>query len=164
MVAMSDKDRAIFWKDGIPAEQLVGMAGQTRDLSDVSGGEVRSTDTLFEADSDVLVLAAASYSVDESAVAGIRAPVVVEGANMAFTEEGRIAADSRSLVIVPDVIASSSSAAMVCIQMAERGRVPPDLLWNRIEEGIEEAWNTALSRSHSSGYSPREEHIRMCRT
>ena len=163
VVAMSDKDRTVFWKDGVPIENLLEWASSTRDLSRVPTASAGKTEKLFDAEADVVVLAAASYSVKPEMVERIRASLLVEGANMAFTPEARERVDKWPISLVPDVIASSSSAAMVCIQMAEGGQVESAELWRRIEDGIHEAWSVASKRALDLGVSVREAHIQRCK-
>jgi glutamate dehydrogenase/leucine dehydrogenase len=93
-------------------------------------------DELLAQPADVLVLAAGSYVVDGHVAAHIRAPVVVEGANMALLPDATRALHARSVRVIPDVVANSASAALVGHQIASGNTLSPRVLWAEIEANI----------------------------
>ena len=162
IVAMSDMERCIVWEDGVSVGDLEERAGATRDLSTMMGVVAGSREALFDQPVDVIVLAASSYSVSQKNVESISAPLVVEGANMAFQAGGRSLAFQRRLKVIPDVIASSSSAGMVCSQLALKGAWEEDALWERLTAGISEAVALGTEVAQQKGITLREAHIQRC--
>jgi len=123
VVAASDLDG--WAPDPDPSGPLEVRAGPAREL--------------FGCACDVLVLAAASNSVDAAEAETVRAAAVIEGSNFGLTVGARQVLARRGIPVVPDVIASSSSAAMVGWQLATGNALRPDELWARIEAAIRRA-------------------------
>ena len=159
VVAMSDVSRALLWPEGVNLAWLEARVGPPRSLRGAGEGHLVPRDALFECDADVLVLAASSYSVDEEHVARMKAPVVVEGCNMGFTEPARRLAHERGILVIPDVIASSSSAAMVCRQLAARGTLSEEALWREIEAAIDRCVKSARREAAERAMSVRDAYI-----
>jgi glutamate dehydrogenase/leucine dehydrogenase len=117
---------------------------------------VLERDELLEQDADVLVLAANSYTVNENLAARIASPLVVEGANLALFTDARVRLCERSIRVVPDLIASSSSAALVGHQMAARNTLDPDAVWASIRMSIERNTEAAHVKSKELNINSRE--------
>jgi glutamate dehydrogenase (NAD(P)+) len=159
IVAMSDLARCLVWPEGVNVAWLEARVGAPRSLRGADQGHLIPRDDLFGLDADVVVLAASSYSVDPAHVSRIKAPLVVEGCNMGFAEGARVQAQERGLTVIPDVLASSSSAAMVCRQLAARGQLSEDELWTAIEAAITERVGAGMAMASERGCSVREAHI-----
>ena len=101
--------------------------------------------------------------MSEAQVATIQAPLVIEGCNMGFAGHARAQAQGRGLVVIPDIIASSSSAAMVCRQLAARGALSEDTLWRAIEGAITERVTEGVASAAARGSSVREAHVAWVR-
>jgi glutamate dehydrogenase (NAD(P)+) len=158
IVAVSDATGALIDGDGIDIDVLYGASGGSRALpTDVHKS---SRDSLFSADADLVLLAASSNSVDVEQARAIRAKVVVEGSNFGLTDAGRGVLQEMGVCVIPDLIASSSSAAMVARQMQARGRLEEDALWSAIETAIDEATASALARSRADGTDVRTAYLR----
>ena len=119
-----------------------------------------SRDSLFAVDADLVLLAASSNSVGVEQARAIRARVVVEGSNFGLTDAGRGVLQEMGVCVIPDLIASSSSAAMVARQMQAQGRLPENDLWSAIETAIDEATASALDRSRQEGTDVRTAYLR----
>lgn len=141
IVGVSDRDKAIVNGRGLDRETLLAARSDNGLLSEDQLGGVGvlvNRDDLLAQDADVLVLAAGSYVVDDQLAARIRAPVVVEAANLALTEVARHALHRKGIRVVPDVVANSSSAALVAHQIACANTLTVDALWADIERNIRE--------------------------
>ena len=163
IVGMSDVSRCLAWPGGADLDWLEARLRGPRSLAEADRGEVLERDALFGLDADLLVLAASSYSVNEAQVATIQAPLVIEGCNMGFAGQARAQAQGRGLVVIPDIIASSSSAAMVCRQLAARGALSEDALWRAIEGAITERVTEGVASAAARGCSVREAHVAWVR-
>lgn len=158
IVAVSDAAGSVHDGAGIDVDELYAASEGSRALP--AQRLTSSRERLFAADADLLLLAASSNSVDADQARGIRARVVVEGSNFGLTNAGRAALQDRGVCVIPDLIASSSSAAMVARQMAARGRLGEDELWSAIEEAIDVATADALDRSRADGTDVRTAYLR----
>jgi glutamate dehydrogenase (NAD(P)+) len=132
--------------------------------SDVHGATVGDLpverDALLGLEADVLVLAASSGSVDAALAKTISAPLVVEGANLALTEDARGVLYDRGIEVVPDCIASCSSASLVACQVALGNDGEPAEIWARIEAGIEASIQEARAIGAQDGIPLREAFLR----
>ena len=162
VVAVSDAAGAVAHADGLDvAELLAATEGRkTVDRAALRGRfEARGRDSLFDIDADVLVLAAASHSVDAPLAAQIAAPLVVEGSNFGLTDEARTELHRRGRVVIPDLIASSSSAAMVARQMAARNTLGEAALWRDIRAAIAQETRESLAAALRSGADVRTAYL-----
>ena len=78
---------------------------------------------------------------------------------MGFTDAGRRAAQLRGLLVIPDVIASSSSAAMVCRQLAAGGKLSEHELWHAIEASIDARVQASIEEAKVRHVSVRDAFI-----
>lgn len=144
IVAVSDRDKAVVGADGMDLDALLAAK---REDGLVAANKLPSSciitarDQLLTQPADLLVLAAGSYVVGGNIAAQIRAPLVVEAANLALTPTARTVLHANAVRVVPDVVANSSSAAMVGHQIASGNTISPSALWADIESKIKR--NTA---------------------
>jgi glutamate dehydrogenase (NAD(P)+) len=139
IVGINDVHAGLLAIDGMPVEALVEGLSQGRGLApDAFSFPCQSIerDALFEQKADILVLAASSYSVDLQAAQEIQTSLVVEGCNMGLLPDARRHLHERKIMVVDDVLASSSSAAMVTLQMATGNAFEATSLWEQIERSI----------------------------
>ena len=71
------------------------------------GTEVLSQEELLHLDVDVLIPAALSEAINEKTALGIRAKIVVEGANAPTTPTGDQILNDKGILTVPDILANS---------------------------------------------------------
>ena len=155
IVGVSDVRSAAIDLNGLDVPALIDRSGSAGELS---GSHAR--DTIFDLGVDLLVLGAASNSVDEVLAARLRAPLVVEGANFGLTGAARGCLHARGVQVIPDILANSSSAAMVALQMASGNRLSHDRLWDQIRSSIQEAVRSSAHGAARTGASLREEWTR----
>lgn len=161
VVGISDVDRAIVCADGLPVAEKVLAARETGrpfDLSQLDGvgGTWISRDTMLAQNADILFLAAGSHVVTEAIAQTIRAATVVEVSNFGLTQEANTVLFERGILVVPDVISSSSSAAMTCYQLSKGNGWKPGPLWDLIENNIRAAVTSGMERSKLERESLRE--------
>jgi glutamate dehydrogenase (NAD(P)+) len=147
IVGISDRTKAVFNPRGLQISDLAearsddGLVNPDR----LPGCAVlEEPDDLLAQDADVLILAAGSYLIDARLASRIMAELVVEAANMTLLPEARHSLHRDAIRVVPDVVASSSSAAMVAHQIASGNVIPPRDLWDRIERSIKDNTDAVL--------------------
>lgn len=160
IVGLSDVNGAVHAPDGLPLEYLMGMAdngSRALDLDRLPTGARRiARDELLEQQVDLLVLAAGSHVVSPELAETIAAPVLIEASNFGLTETANTVLHRRGITVVPDVIASSSSAAMVAYQVASGNALQPDELWHRIEHNIRGAVDSVVHTPRAVHQTPRQ--------
>jgi glutamate dehydrogenase (NAD(P)+) len=159
LVGVSDREGAILHPEGLPLDALMAATDKdgTVDRSRCDFPfEAAPRDALLTRPGDVLVLAADSYCLDASLAAGVSAKIVAEGANFGMTADSHLILHDRGCLVVPDVIASSSSAALVGHQLASGNTLDPAPLWARIERCIRANVSAAIAESRRTGKTPRQ--------
>lgn len=142
IVGISDREKGMVSPEGFQVESLceAQSADGIVNHRHVQGSfDVVDRDEVLTQPADGLALAAGSYLVDEALAERIRAAVVAEGANLALTTKAREGLHRRGVFVVPDVVANSSSAALVGHQIASRNTRSPNVLWEQIEQNIRRA-------------------------
>jgi glutamate dehydrogenase/leucine dehydrogenase len=147
--------------DGLPvAERVLAAreAGRPFSLADLesAGGAGVARDDMLGMPADILFLAAGSHVVSETFAEKIQASVVVEASNFGLTEKANLVLFERGVPVVPDVISSSSSAAMTSYQLANGNRWESAALWDRIEGNIRRAVTEASCSAVADHVSLRE--------
>ena len=147
VVAVSDHRHCWCFEGALSRPTIEAMASAGRVRPHMASVEATrcGRDSLLAQEVDLLVLAANSNSVSAEVAETIRASVVVEGSNFGLTKEAREVLLRKGVEVIPDLIASSSSAAMVANQLANRGDLGHDELWIRIEDCIRDG----VKRYHS---------------
>lgn len=154
IVGASDHDKAVLDPRGIGLDALLAAKDENGLIAPekLPGScSVIDRDELLLHDADVLVLAAGSYLVDGGAAARIRAPLVVEAANMALLPAARDTLHANAVRVVPDVVANSASAAMVGHQIAAGNALDPRALWADIEANIKHSTDAVERASKQLG-------------
>jgi glutamate dehydrogenase (NAD(P)+) len=165
-VAMSDARRSVLTPGGAPWRTLAAAApgGRIHGLpTSHEAAQASTRDAALHVDCDILVLAARSHSVDAALAAGIRAGVVVEGANFGLTDAARDQLAARGVVVLPDVLANSAAAAMTTRQLAAGGELDDETLWRDIEAAIDGAVRRAAAHARIHGGSLRAASLAVAR-
>ena len=138
VVGMSDVNQALVDPMGLDAAVLAteGVAGGCLVPGAFPNAACLERDALFSIPADVLILAASSWSVSAIHADQVLAPVVVEGCNMGLVDAARDRLHARGVRVVDDILASSSSAAMVCHQIATGNGLEEGEIWERITSAI----------------------------
>ena len=162
IVAISDIEHTVFLREDLEEPELIALVKQGR--LQTEGRAVRGVgprEQLFTEEVDALVLAASSHSLDSALAESLVADCLVEGSNFGLTPAAREVWALRGRVIVPDVTASSASAAMVAHQLHARGCAAPADLWADIEACIRREVRDGLQHWRRSGESLRARSFRQ---
>lgn len=149
VVGISDAHGAIYNEDGIDLKDLEAVIDSGVILFDKINFPHKKLerDELFSQEAEVLVLAATSNSVTEKMAASVKCNKVIEGSNFGLLPGARKVLFEQGVVTIPDVIASSSSAAMTSHQLASGNSYLEDDLWQKIESTIEDTVKNSMKMS-----------------
>jgi glutamate dehydrogenase (NAD(P)+) len=139
IVGVSDRLHAVLGSDGLDFNSLMAAKDDNGILVEQRlprSCVLADRDELLAQSADVLVLAAGSYLVDGDSARRIQTPLVIEGANLALMPAARSVLHALGVRVVPDVVANSSSAAMVGHQIASGNTISQQVLWADIEANI----------------------------
>lgn len=106
------------------------------DISSYESGEKISNEELLHLDVDVLVPAALSDAISAKSAAGIKAKIVVEGANAPTTPEGDRIMRENGIMVIPDILANSGG---VIVSYFEWVQDKQNYFWSadQIKENLE---------------------------
>jgi glutamate dehydrogenase (NAD(P)+) len=108
IVAITDWKGGVYNAAGLDLPRLVEHVKQHKTVEGFTGAETLTNAQLFTLEVDVLIPAALENQVTIDNAPGIRARIVIEGANGPTTPEANKHLHDRGVLIVPDILANSS--------------------------------------------------------
>ena len=108
IVAVTDWKGGVYNAQGLDVPKLLAHVQQTKTVDGFSGGEPLKSADLFTLDVDILIPAALENQITMDNAPGIKAKVVVEGANGPTTPDAHRHLHERGVFVVPDILANSS--------------------------------------------------------
>ncbi len=107
IVAITDWKGGVYNEKGLDLAQLTDYVKQHKTVAGFTGAAPLSNDELFALDVDVLIPAALENQITMENAPGIKARVVVEGANGPTTPDAHRHLHERGVFVVPDILANS---------------------------------------------------------
>jgi glutamate dehydrogenase (NAD(P)+) len=108
IVAVTDWKGGVYNPAGLDIPKLIEHVAEHRTVDGYSGGDRLAHQDLFKLDVDVLIPAALENQITMDNAPGIRARVVVEGANGPTTPDAHRHLHERGVFVVPDILANSA--------------------------------------------------------
>jgi glutamate dehydrogenase (NAD(P)+) len=108
IVAVTDWKGGVYNKAGLDIATLLAHVQQHKTVDGFAGAEPLAQADLFSLDVDVLIPAALENQITIDNAPGIKAKIVVEGANGPTTPDAHKHLHDRGIFIVPDILANSS--------------------------------------------------------
>jgi glutamate dehydrogenase (NAD(P)+) len=108
IVAITDWKGGVYNANGLDLAKLSDHVKQTKTVDGFPGAERITNEQLFKLDVDILIPAALENQITIDNAPGIRAKVVVEGANGPTTPDAHRHLHERGIFVVPDILANSA--------------------------------------------------------
>ncbi len=108
IVAVTDWKGGVYNGAGLDIAKLLEHTARTHSVHGFAGGEPFTNQQLFALDLDVLIPAALENQITLENAPGIRAKVLVEGANGPTDPEAHRLLHERGVFVVPDILANSA--------------------------------------------------------
>jgi glutamate dehydrogenase (NAD(P)+) len=108
IVAVTDWKGGVYNDKGLDIDQLLAHTQQHRTVEGFIGGDPLPPNELFSLDVDILIPAALENQITPENAPGIKARIIIEGANGPTTPEAHKTLHDRGVFIVPDILANSS--------------------------------------------------------
>ena len=108
IVAVTDWKGGVYNENGIDVDRLIEHVAQHRTVDGFSGADPMAPDKLFGLDVDVLIPAALEKQITMDNAPGIKAKIIIEGANGPTTPDAHRHLHDRGVFVVPDILANSS--------------------------------------------------------
>jgi glutamate dehydrogenase (NAD(P)+) len=107
VIAVTDWKGGIYNDNGLDIKKLLEFAGEHKSVDGFPGGEPIANEQMFKLDVDVLIPAALENQITIDNASGIKAKIVIEGANGPTTPEAHAHLHRRGIFVVPDILANS---------------------------------------------------------
>ena len=107
IVAVADYKGGVYNAKGLDIPTLLEYGGRNKTVAGFKGGDALTNDDLFKLDLDILIPAALENQITIDNAPGIRAKVIVEGANGPTTPDANNLLHQRGILVVPDILANS---------------------------------------------------------
>lgn len=158
IVGVTDAGGGAFNEDGL---RIGEMKKHEREKGTVNGftEEEITNEELFELDVDVLIPAAIGGAVTEEVAEGLRADLIVEGANAPTTGEGDEVLKSREIPVVPDILANAGGVVASYVEWRggkSGSKTKKEETYQIIEENINEAFEETLKASSEENVGLRD--------
>ena len=108
IVAVSDWKGGVYNAAGLDIPALVEYTRRNKSVAGFGGAEPLTNEQLFALELDILIPAALENQITIANAPGIRAKVIVEGANGPTTPDAHQFLHDRGVFIVPDILANSA--------------------------------------------------------
>lgn len=159
IIAIGDTGGAITKPSGLDIPSLVNHKKQTGSVVGFPESETISTRELLETDCEVLIPAAVENVINEGNADGVKAKIIIEGANGPVTPSAENILLDSGVLIVPDVVANSGGI-IVCQFERTQGLYEwywhLDTIQQQLKERIVNVYEDTVKTSNERGISLRE--------
>jgi glutamate dehydrogenase (NAD(P)+) len=158
VVAISDVSGGIYDESGLDIEKALRHVRENAVLEGFAQGEPVTNDEIFELDCDVLTPAAVGGVITKHNAEGIKARLIMEGANGPTTAEADDILNGNGVLVVPDVL---GNAGGVTVSYFEWVQDLQNYFWSeaeivgRLREIMNRAFSEVLDISIREGVSMR---------
>lgn len=153
LVAVADSRGAIHNPDGLALDELERLKAEGKGVSAYPEGEKLERDAVVGVHCDIWIPAARPDVVHGGNVDQMDARLVVQGANIPFTQEAEQRLHQRGVLVIPDFIANAGG--VICGAMEYR-HMSQGAAFEAIAEKVGNNTREVLERSGSQQVPPRQ--------
>lgn len=153
LVGAADSQGAVYHPEGLKVEDLIRLKDEGKSVAAYPGGQKFDRNEVVGFDCDIWIPAARPDVVNENNVARLKAKVVVEGANIPFTEGAEKYLHEKGVLCVPDFIANAGG--VICAAMEYQGATQAEV-FRTIAEKVSQNTRLVLDESKTKKILPRE--------
>jgi glutamate dehydrogenase (NAD(P)+) len=158
LVGAADSRGAIHVPEGIDVAQLTALKDHGKSVTDYAGATVLDRDGVIDIECDIWIPAARPDVVNEDNVERLKTRLVVQGANIPFTEGAERVLHDKGVLCVPDFIANAGG--VICAAMEYKG-ASESAVFETIEEKVRRNTKEVLERSRQEKILPRQAAIAL---
>ena len=112
IVAVADHTGGVAKETGLDIPALIEWVAQNHGVKGFPGGDEFDGSEIITWEADVLVPAALEAAITKENAAGVKAGIIVEGANAPTTPEADAILKERGIVIIPDILANAGGVTV----------------------------------------------------
>ena len=158
LVAASDSQGTIYQPAGLHVADLMSLKDSGKTVCDYNNGQKLDLEAVIDVDCDIWIPAARPDVVRADNVHRLKTRMVLQGANIPFTEDAERALHDRGVLVVPDFIANAGG--VICAAMEYHGATQA-AAFAVIEEKIRANTKAVLATVKSERLAPRRAAERM---
>lgn len=162
--AVSDQYGAVLSPGGLDLDALDRHVDVHGTVVGFAGADPLPAEDLLQLDVTLLVPAAVEGVIHEGNVNGVRASIIVEGANGPVTTGADAVLAARDVLVVPDILANSGGVIVSYfewVQAKQTYRWSLDTVESRLRDRILSAWAAVATEQASRGGTLREAAMRI---
>jgi glutamate dehydrogenase/leucine dehydrogenase len=159
IVALSDQNKGFYNPQGLDVKKILHTQTKKGFLPDeFEGVEVITNEQLFTSDCDILVPAAVCCQINKENAGQIKASIVLEMANDPVLSEADVVLFSRSIDVVPDILADSGGVIVSYfewLQNSSNDYWTEDKVFRKLAEKITKAFEQVWEKSQQENCNLR---------
>jgi glutamate dehydrogenase (NAD(P)+) len=153
LVAASDTHGTLANASGIDVARLSAVKARTGSVLDYSEGERLPQDAILDTECDIWIPAARPDVLREDNAGRLRTRLVLQGANIPFTDAAERALASRNVLVIPDFVANAGG--VICAAMEYHGATRA-AAFDAIAEKVRANTAAVIESARASRILPRE--------
>jgi len=158
LVGTADSRGAIHVPEGIDVARLSALKDEGKCVTDYPGATALDRDAVIDIECDLWIPAARPDVVNEDNVERLKTRLVVQGANIPFTEGAERILHQKGVLCVPDFIANAGG--VICAAMEYKG-ASESAVFETIKEKVRRNTKEVLERSRKENILPRQSAIAL---
>jgi glutamate dehydrogenase (NAD(P)+) len=153
LVAASDTHGTLVDAGGIDVAALIGVKDRGGSVHDHARGRKLDRDAVIDVDCDIWIPAARPDVLSDANVDRLRTRLVLQGANIPFTDSAERRLHARGILVIPDFIANAGG--VICAAMEYHGATQA-AAFDAIGKKIRANTRAVLEAVDAGGSTPRE--------
>lgn len=160
LVAVADSEGAVHNPTGLDFEQLLALKESGESVTAYEDGEKLERDAVVDVECDIWIPAARPDVVNEANVHRLNTKMVVQGANIPFTQSAEKVLHKKGVLCVPDFIANAGG--VICAAMEYHGASETAAMQS-IEEKLRRNTEQVLKIAKKEQCLPRDAALMLAR-
>jgi glutamate dehydrogenase (NAD(P)+) len=153
LIGAADSQGTLFNPQGIDVDKLIALKNADRSVINYPKGEKLARDAVIDIECDIWIPAARPDVIHTDNVSRLQTQLVLQGANIPFTEAAENICHQRNILVVPDFIANAGG--VICGAVEYRGGTLADA-FQTISEKIRHNTTLVLEKVAQTGMLPRQ--------
>jgi glutamate dehydrogenase/leucine dehydrogenase len=161
VVAIADKDGAIYSEKGLDPLLIKDMIKQKKPVVEYKGGAKKILpEDFWKLGVDILIPASVTDVINEKNKKDIKAKIIVEAGNIPMQEKIEDELFKKGIIIVPDFVANAGG---VISSYAEYRGYNPKQMFKTVRDKIVLTTNLVMGESIKKGINPRRVAMQLAR-
>lgn len=158
LVGTADSCGSVYHPKGLDLTELINLKEQGKSIIQARVGEKGDRDAVIDMECDIWIPAARPDVIHEGNVDRLQTKLIVQGANIPFTEGAERILHKRGVLVVPDFIANAGG--VICAAVEYQGE-SQTLAFQSIAEKVSTNTRQVLEEAAKKQIAPREAALTM---